>query len=133
MTFFVLKEAETLLQSFYNCKICHVVESRKYIITWSGDLDNDCYFLIKIVDGVVTAACGEREMMLLSELKPIGYEESLKCIMDANDNVNLYSNYILAKQKRIPEIMKEIRFEDVMELFNWKYKSKKVELQCLEL
>lgn len=132
MKFNFLENSDSIIKPLNGKKVCYVIESKKSgIVTWAGELSDGLYFLIKVFGGMVMVATDEREMMLVYNLKSIAYEESLFNMYNASGKTLIDSIYIAA-QTKIPEVIAAITFEDVMGIFKWKFKSKKVMVSNLD-
>lgn len=95
-----------------------------YVI-WQGTT-NDNYFRVVFYVGTVVIICSEREMLLgVEKSYNIGYINNFsKQTDDFNRENDTIYDYI--KSGTYNNHVKNINFEDIMKLLNWKYKNKSV-------
>lgn len=84
--------------------------------------------MVVVVNGIMFASCGEREMMLESSLKPIAYASEVSEIMSDPNEISKLGRLLVARTKLLPALMKEFKFDNVMKIFKWEYASDKVSL-----
>lgn len=109
-------------------KVDSVTETRTGpTISWKGELADDNYFLIIVIEGIIYAAISEHEMMLPYELYTIAYSSLVStCLEQENEIVK--SLTLSALRGILNERMLNLTFEDIMKLFMWEYVSTKVKV-----
>jgi hypothetical protein len=122
--------------------VSHVVETRTYglmsVVIWWGELDNDLFFKMTLVEGVLSMAVGDREMLLNFDIRPVSMmeDEQLTPPMEVGQNldkspiVDILSS--LMRPSAIPRLMREVKFEDIMSILDWKFTSDDVEVYVME-
>jgi hypothetical protein len=123
------KECGEYITRLFKHKVCSVSETRSGgIISWRGCLDNDEYFLLIVIDGVIYAACGEHEMMLPYDLHTVVYAESVSNVIAMKDPVEQFTAMLQLKAEVLPKLMVKLNFQEIMNIFMWEYISPKVEI-----
>lgn len=124
-----VKESGELISKLFKHKVCSVSETRTPgAISWKGLLDNDEYFLIIVMDGVLMGSCGEREMMIPFDLHTLAYVEDVCNIISMSDEIAKFTELLRLKENILPKIMVNLKFEEIMEIFMWEYISPSVEV-----
>jgi hypothetical protein len=125
-----------IFENMKNKKVLHVVQNRKTllgkvdVISWRGELNNDQYFNIMYLEGVVFAEMNEREMLLSGNPPPLTYVKEVNSIvkgLSSGDFNDLYDAFNNIDMNFLSTLNKELTFEDVMGILMWKYASEKVE------
>jgi hypothetical protein len=112
-------------------KVCRVTEHITSISrTWRGELNNDDYFVVVYLDGVISVATGPHEMMLPYEMIQVTYEDLVKKIMSDMTSLVYLSEDI---KEELYDILNGITFKDIMKMLDWKYSSKKVEVEEFDI
>jgi hypothetical protein len=123
------KECGEYITRLFKHKVCSVSETRAGgIISWKGCFDNDEYFLLIVIDGVIYAACGDHEMMLPYDLHTVVYAEDVSNIITIKDRVELLTEMIRLKSNVLPKLMNNLKFQEIMNIFMWEYISTSVEI-----
>ena len=117
----------------YGRKVTHVVQNNpragltyRY---WTGELDDDRYFAVHVMDGVVLASVVEREGELCTKsCVVVAYADGVKNVVDATNELSRLLLLQRAKDDFLPKFTKELTFEEVMTIFKWEYASPAVEV-----
>ena len=117
----------------YGRKVTHVVQYKPKDSTtykhWNGELDDDRFFSIHILDGVVLATVAEREGELLTkDCTIVAYADGVKSTVDATNEIFRLLLLSRAKLHFLPKFTEELTFEEVMKIFMWEYASSTVEV-----
>jgi hypothetical protein len=114
-------------------KVTHVVQHKRTAnlgyCYWTGELDNDNYFMIQVLDGVVFLTVGERECELKTkDYIAVAYVDDIKRIIDEPNDLYRMRDLLVAKTDFLPKFMAELTFEEIMGIFMWEYASPTVEV-----
>lgn len=127
-----IKGSENLMVEMVKRKVTHVVQYKKFAhlcySRWYGELDNDNYFQIQVVNGSIIASMNEREMMISLEALPIAYVHEMSPTMESPTDNEVIKQLSVAKLTFLPQFTKDLSFEEIMELFKWEYASPNVEM-----
>jgi len=125
-----LLPSNIIVDKLFNHKVCSVAETRVgNYIKWTGDLDSDEYFLLIVLDCVLTGAINERELLLPHGMYPLAYTSELDEVVKLPPTqFNKTAQMMFEKATSITNTMREMRFEDVMKVLKWKYVSENVEV-----
>jgi hypothetical protein len=136
MDFVILKTVtDELRKRIEKKKVCNVVE---YILLshagpykgWLGSVEDE-YFSITFVKGIVSISLDEREMRLGWTINNYGMVEHLHKIL-VSKNIKFETIQKLADAYNLigaDHDTMNITFHDVMKVFNWKFKSRKVKVE----
>lgn len=103
------------------------------LVMWSGETE-DGYFHAAMVGGTVMMNFAEREYQvkfgLVEGVYVGGLEFILSSLVKMETNLDLTS-YItdIDVLLRLAEDTKKVRFEDVMDLLNWKFKNENIQVE----
>jgi hypothetical protein len=127
------RTGNALLSKVHGKKVTHVVQNKQTAklgyCSWTGELNDDNYFIVQVLDGVVLLTIGEREGDLkLKDAKAIAYPDGIKYIIDEPNDLYRMQDLLVAKMNFIPQFMDKLTFEEVMEIFMWEYASPTVEV-----
>ncbi len=122
-----------ILETLVDKKVTHVVQdkslARSGYCNWQGELDDDTYFLAQILDGVLMITIAEREMELkLKNPITVAYVHELKSVIELSNEVLRFQKMFEIREEFIPDFTTDLEFEEIMEIFIWKYASDKVEV-----
>lgn len=127
------KLGNKLVSDVYRRKVTHVVHDNRTIFLnhrlWKGELDDDKYFMVQVLDAVVMLTISEIEGELLTK-DPIAvaYADGIKGCFDESDETKKIQKFVIAKSDFIPKFMKNLTFEQIMNVFMWEYASPSVEV-----
>lgn len=118
------------IRKMFDHKVCSVAETRfNNYIKWTGELDNDEYFLIVILDCILTLSCNEREMLLPYSMYALAYTTEITSVIKIPPTqVSKTMQMMTDKAPAIAKAMKAIKFQDVMKILGWQYNDKKIEI-----
>lgn len=124
---------DKLVKQVWDKKVIHVVQDKKNAkigyCYWTGELDDEKYFMIQVLDGVVILTVGECEGELKTkERVSVAYIDKIKHIVEETNELYKLQDLLVARETFIPEFMDKLTFEDIMEIFMWKYASPNVEV-----
>lgn len=127
------KAGSKLVSDVCGSKVTHVVQHKKTAnlgyCYWKGELDNDNYFMVQVLDGVVLLTVGERECELnTKDCIAIAYVDGIKHIIDEPNDLYRIQDLLVAKAGFLPKFMAELTFEEIMDIFMWEYASPNVEV-----
>lgn len=118
------------VRRMFDHKVCSVAETRiGNYIKWIGLLDNDEYFMVIVLDCILTVACNEREMLLPYGMYALAHTTELNDVVKIPPSqINKTIQAMTNKAPAIAKAMTLIKFEDVMKVLGWQYISEKVEI-----
>jgi hypothetical protein len=123
------KDCGERIARLFKHKIVAVAETRRSgVIKWSGEFDNEEYFLVGVSEGILVATCGEHEMALAYDLHTVAYSEQIQNALNEVDDIKRFNLMILLKTYDLPILLNKIKFQEIMRIFMWEYISNRVEI-----
>lgn len=96
---------------------------------WNGELDDDKYFMVQILDAVALLTIADREGELKTNIPvPVAYADGIKDVIDERDDLYRIQKLLVAKSEFFPKFMSDLTFEEIMGIFMWEYASPAVEV-----
>lgn len=128
-----IEPGNKLVSDVYRRKVTSVVQFKKKAwlgyCCWTGELDDDTYFKVQVLDAIILLTVSERPGELVTkDSLPIAYSDCIKDVFDEKNDLERAKNLIMAKSSFIPEFTSKLTFESIMEIFMWKYASSSVEV-----
>jgi len=121
-----VSESSELISRLFNHKIWYVTETRQNeigITKWTGEFDNDEYFLVISIGETIVAACGEHEMMLAHNIQTVAYTDEANKILEIKNEIIRFTEMC-----KLQKSMNMLKFNDIMSLFKWEYVSPNTEI-----
>lgn len=127
-----LEGGKKIVADVYKRKVTHVVKQMTrggdFYLAWQGELDDDNFFMVRVLDGVVFLSVSERECQLNSKFTVVAYVDDIKGFFNATNEIERLQNLVILKRNFIPEFTKTLTFEEIMGIFMWEYASPNVEV-----
>ena len=128
-----IKSGEEKFKAMTNHKIVHVVEDKGLAengcyCRWHGELDNDKYFSVQVLDGIVMASMVDRETELMFDTMPMYYVKEMEPTVKDSTEFGRFAGLMKQKAHFLPKFTKELQFNEIMQLFMWEYVSTDVEI-----
>jgi hypothetical protein len=133
-----IDDTDNLLLKIARRSVNYVTETRLFsptvnMVVWAGELKDGEYFKIVITSGVLLVAVDPHEMFLDFYLTAVASMEYDSIEKDSTNQFSLATlmEYIFNPFDVITR-MKEMTFNDIMELLLWKFSSPTVEVYHIE-
>ena len=124
---------EEFKKSIENKKVCDVVEFRLsspdgIYKGWMGSVE-DAYFSTTFVKGIISISISEREMCLGWVCTSYAVIDKLYDVLSGK--ITLNTEYFIDEynSKNYLNDVQSITFKDVMKVYKWKFKSRKVKVE----
>jgi hypothetical protein len=128
-----LPSGDKLVKQVWNKKVTHVVQHKRLAkggyCYWSGELNDDTYFMVQVLDAIVSVTISEREGELRTkEPKEVACSNEVKFVFDPSIDLYQLQISLAGVSTFIPEFMDKLTFEEIMGIFMWEYASDNVEV-----
>ena len=109
-------------------KVIHVIKTIYHhfgIVSWKGELTNDCYFIVTMANGILMVSINEREVLLRDSIIEVAYCDIIEDVF-VEQAFEKRMSIILQKIPLLNDLITVLTFKDIMKVLKWKYVNKNV-------